>query len=239
MNYLKELNAFLDQLEMEELSLPASMLWISLMHFNNKVGWKKEFAVPTATLMTKARLTESTFKRARAELKEKGYIKHTFINRNRAPLYEMISRINEIVTEEAGEGVNAGVSVGADVGLGALFKRKERKRKERDEEAATGPNPHEFYEQNIGMLTPYTAESITQWCEELSDELVVESMKRALQHNKRFYKYCEAILKRWQAAGVTTLKGAEALALEQRPNIKDADEKEDDIFEQIRRERNV
>ena len=46
MNYLKELNAFLDQLELEELSLSASMLWISLMHFNNKVGWKKEFAVP-------------------------------------------------------------------------------------------------------------------------------------------------------------------------------------------------
>ncbi|WP_231572548.1 hypothetical protein [Halobacillus sp. BBL2006] len=47
MNYLKELNAFLDQLEMEELSLSASMLWISLMHFNNKVGWKKNLRSDT------------------------------------------------------------------------------------------------------------------------------------------------------------------------------------------------
>ncbi|UOQ44846.1 DnaD domain protein [Halobacillus salinarum] len=237
MNYLKELNAFLDQLEMEELSLSASMLWISLMHFNNKVGWRKEFAVPSPTLMTKARLTESSFKRARTELKEKGYIKHTFVNRNRAPLYEMISRVNQVETEAVAESMNAGVSAGTDAGLGALFKRKERKRKEADEGTASKLNPHDFYQQNIGLLSPFIAERITYWCTEMSDELVIESMRRALQRNKRFFNYCEAILSRWQSAGVTSLESA--LSLEQSSNQKKSAEKEYDIFEEIRKERNL
>ncbi|KHE72854.1 DnaD domain-containing protein, partial [Halobacillus sp. BBL2006] len=114
-----------------------------------------------------------------------------------------------------------------------------RKRKERDEDAATASTPHDFYEQNIGMLSPFIAERITQWCEEMSDELVVESMRRALQQNKCFFKYCEAILKRWQTAGVTSIEGAEALSLEKRANGKDKDEKETYIFEEIRKERNL
>ena len=187
--------------------------------------------------MTKARLTESSFKRARTELKEKGYIKHTFINRNRAPLYEMISCINQVVPEEAAAGMDAGVSEGTNPGLSALFKRKERKRKENHPTAAV-PNPHDFYEQNMGMLSPFIAERIAQWCEELSDELVIESIKRSLQQNKRFFKYCEAILKRWQSAGVTSLEEVDALSQEQRPKEKEEDEIED-MFEEIRKERNL
>ncbi|WP_226582156.1 DnaD domain-containing protein [Halobacillus litoralis] len=236
MNYLKEMNAFLDQIELEELSVSASMLWITLMHFNNKVGWKKEFSVPTEALIIKARITRSSFKRARTELKEKGYIKHTFINRNRAPVYEMISCVNHGVSQEMNHEMDPGVSRGTDVGAGPLIKRNNKKRKEMNDEAdAAYLNPHEFYEQNIGILNAFIAEQITEWCEELSDELVIESMQRALQHNKPFFKYCEGILRRWHAAGINTLEAV--AAQDHRSALKDTKEKADDIFEEIRKER--
>ena len=68
--------------------------------------------------------------------------------------------------------------------------------------------------------------------------MVIESMKRSLQQNKRFFKYCEAILRRWQSEGVTSLEEADALSQEQRPKEKEEDEIED-MFEEIRKERNL
>ncbi|MBP1971347.1 hypothetical protein J2Z83_003486 [Virgibacillus natechei] len=75
MNYIKELNAFHNRLETNPLSASAANLWHVLMHVNNKPGWLKEFTVAVSVLCAKAALTESTFKRARAELDEKGYIR--------------------------------------------------------------------------------------------------------------------------------------------------------------------
>ncbi|WP_143414512.1 DnaD domain-containing protein [Halobacillus massiliensis] len=77
-----------------------------------------------------------------------------------------------------------------------------------DEEDTRAENPHFFYEQNFGMLKPFISESITQWADELSDELVLASMKLALNNNKQNFNYCEAILKDWQAKGVKTLEDA-------------------------------
>lgn len=52
MNYLKEINAFIDEKDLNSLSLPASMLWCVLIQFNNKTGWKEEFTVPTSSTLS-------------------------------------------------------------------------------------------------------------------------------------------------------------------------------------------
>lgn len=95
MNYLKELNAFYQQLTFNPVSASAGMLWNTLMHFNNLCGWKKEFAMPATALQLKAGLTSSSFKRARKELCEKGYIYVKSRGANQAALYQMISQIQD------------------------------------------------------------------------------------------------------------------------------------------------
>lgn len=93
MNYLKELNAFYNQMTFNPISGSAVALWNTLMHFNNLCGWRKQFSVPAGMLQLKSGTKESAFKRARNELLEKGYIRMQSRSGNQAAVYEMISQV--------------------------------------------------------------------------------------------------------------------------------------------------
>ena len=60
------------------------------------------------------------------------------------------------------------------------------------------------YEQNIGALTPLIADAITLAVEEYTDHWVMEAIKLSAQNEKRNWKYCEGILKRWKREGFST-----------------------------------
>ncbi|MBP2078413.1 DnaD domain-containing protein [Oceanobacillus polygoni] len=90
MNYIKEINAFYNHMERIPLSASAVALWHALLHINNKAMWIEEFTVSGVVLRVKAGLKESSFKRARTELKEKGYINYQSRSRNQAPIYRMV-----------------------------------------------------------------------------------------------------------------------------------------------------
>ncbi|MFC7061047.1 DnaD domain protein [Halobacillus seohaensis] len=235
MNYLKEIIAFQDEVELNELSASASLLWYKLMHFNNKTGWKKEFTVPTSAVLVKSGLSESSFLRARKELEAKGYITFEAGTRNQAPTYHMISQVKEQLADATVEELTEEVKEGVKEETEVLFKRKEKRRKETT--AGDRMQPHTFYEQNIGMLTPFMAEKITDWCERLSDELVMEAMKIAGRHNKLFFTYCEGILKRWEKAGIRTL--TDVKRIEERPVEKKEDRQSEAkrLIEEYRKER--
>ena len=80
-------------------------------------------------------------------------------------------------------------------------------------ESSSKGNPFHFYETNFGVLSPFISESIKQWCNDLSDELVIESMKIALKEGKRF-NYAEGILKKWHSNNIKTLEDVEAAEVE-------------------------
>lgn len=63
---------------------------------------------------------------------------------------------------------------------------------------------YQFYQQNFGQLSPFLAESIDHWINDLSSELVIESLKIALKNGKPF-KYAEGIMKDWLKNNVRTL----------------------------------
>ncbi|MEN1969851.1 DnaD domain protein [Lentibacillus sp. N15] len=96
MNYIKEMNAFYDHMERKPLSASAINLWYALMHINNKAMWAKTFTASATVLRYKTGLKESSFKRARAELKACGYIDYVSRPRNQAPIYRMISLVEGI-----------------------------------------------------------------------------------------------------------------------------------------------
>ncbi|WP_211062123.1 DnaD domain-containing protein [Heyndrickxia faecalis] len=71
-----------------------------------------------------------------------------------------------------------------------------------------------FFEQNgFGVVGSYVAEKIYSWCDDLSADLVVESMKNAVERGATGWKYCEAILKDWASKGIQTVEQARALQL--------------------------
>lgn len=78
-------------------------------------------------------------------------------------------------------------------------------------EKANAQTAFEFYEQNgFGTLSPYVAEKIGTWIEELSEELVLEAMKIATENNARNWKYVESILKNWANKNFKSLADVEA-----------------------------
>ena len=62
-------------------------------------------------------------------------------------------------------------------------------------------NVFSAYENGISALNPHMAEVLKAAIEDYSEDWVVEAIKEAVENNKRNWRYCEAVLKRWQVDG--------------------------------------
>ncbi|HSL28563.1 MAG TPA: DnaD domain protein [Anaerolineales bacterium] len=62
-------------------------------------------------------------------------------------------------------------------------------------------NIFRLYEENIGPLTPLIADALKDAEETYSAEWIAEAIDLAVKNNKRSWRYCEAILKRWKEEG--------------------------------------
>jgi DNA replication protein len=63
------------------------------------------------------------------------------------------------------------------------------------------PNIFRLYEENIGPLTPLIADALKDAEDIYSAEWIADTIDLAIRNNKRSWKYCEAILKRWKEEG--------------------------------------
>ncbi|MEC2467582.1 DnaD domain protein, partial [Bacillus cereus] len=70
-----------------------------------------------------------------------------------------------------------------------------------------------FYENNFGILNSFIAESISQWVNDTSEELVQAAMERALKQQKK-WNYAEGILKQWVNKNIRTLADVNAAEIE-------------------------
>lgn len=74
MDYLKELKAFYDRLELNPQPNTAIALWHALMSIANKAGWPDTFTVASSVLGLRSGLNASALKRARNKLATDGFI---------------------------------------------------------------------------------------------------------------------------------------------------------------------
>ena len=91
MNYILEIKAFYDWLEVNQLSTSGIALWHALMHIANKTGWQDTFTVATAVLSTKTGLEKQAIYRARAMLQNKGLISFKTRTGNQSAMYQIHS----------------------------------------------------------------------------------------------------------------------------------------------------
>lgn len=61
-----------------------------------------------------------------------------------------------------------------------------------------------IYEEEIGLLTPYQLDTLEGYLDDLSEEMIIEAIKRASRYNKKSLKYIEGILKNWVRCGYKT-----------------------------------
>lgn len=63
----------------------------------------------------------------------------------------------------------------------------------------------DFYNENIGLITPYGAEVLGDYAKDMPTDLIIYAMQISVKANKRTIKYIKAILNNWQKAGIRTL----------------------------------
>lgn len=79
------------------------------------------------------------------------------------------------------------------------------------------------YENEIGLLTPFQLETLENYLSDLSEEMIIEAIKRASKQNKKSLSYIEGILKNWVKNGYKTIS-----------DIKDKKEIESDTAKRVR-----
>lgn len=97
---------------------------------------------------------------------------------------------------------------------GEKEKEKEKEKQQQEERASAEEvvevNPISFYEQNFGFITPFIADGIHAWIDDLNAELVVKAMEIALEKNTRNMSYVNTILRDWHLKGLKTVADVEA-----------------------------
>ncbi|MFJ8527479.1 DnaD domain-containing protein [Bacillus sp. NPDC094106] len=81
------------------------------------------------------------------------------------------------------------------------------------EEVEPGSSIFMFYEQNFGSLSPYTADELSEWIADLSEELVLKALQIAHENNKRTLAYVKGILRDWHGKGYTKVIEVEEAAV--------------------------
>lgn len=95
MNYLAEIKAFYDRLELNPQPNTVIALWHALMSIANKAGWPDTFTVASSVLGLRSGLNASALKRARNKLATDGFIEWKSRGGNLAAQY----KINSLVVQ--------------------------------------------------------------------------------------------------------------------------------------------
>lgn len=66
-----------------------------------------------------------------------------------------------------------------------------------------------FYQENIGLITPYAIDVFTDYAKEMDKELIILAMKKSVEANKRTIQYIKGILNNWCKQGIKTVLEAE------------------------------
>ena len=64
-------------------------------------------------------------------------------------------------------------------------------------------------EHNIGLLSPFILEDIEEYQKQISEELIIEAIKRAVESGKRNWRYAKGILNNWLSQNIKTLPEVE------------------------------
>lgn len=67
----------------------------------------------------------------------------------------------------------------------------------------------DFYNNNIGLITPYGFEILSDYVKEMQIDLIILAMKKAVEANKRTIQYIKGILNNWSKKGIKTVIDAE------------------------------
>lgn len=89
MDYIKQLNAFDNWLEYNDLDITAQVMWYKLMSIANKSGWQKELSIANTKLMAKLEIDKKAVINCRNRLIQAGLIEYKSRGTKKAGIYKI------------------------------------------------------------------------------------------------------------------------------------------------------
>ncbi|MGG1105607.1 DnaD domain protein [Bacillus subtilis] len=179
MNYLKEMNGFMNWLETNPLSATTQALWFHLLHINNKAGWREWFTTSNTTLQAKIEISENTLIKHRKMLIDLKRIEYKPQGR-KAGQYRLISFETPVSEQEPSEK--------------PVPEPAPQETQEVDPEMK---NAFELFENKVARsIGPIEAQRIGYMVEDYGEQKVMEAMKQAFRNkgSNVGLNYIEAIL---------------------------------------------
>ena len=229
MNYLKEVLAFQDWVQFNQVSPSQIALWHALMFINNKCGWQEWFTAPNKMLELGACMDKKAIIRARNQLKQMGIIDFR-ANGNKATSYKIISL--PFQNDTAG-GTACGTAPGTAGGTtggtapGTINKTKQNKTKQ-NKTLSMG-------EQAQARFIPPTKREVEKYCHERRNGISAEAF--IAHYESKGWLIGKNKMKDWKAAVRTweqrRKEGTAAQYSERRETLEELRAKIADPLEEI------
>ena len=219
LRYYDYINAFYELLQVNPPSANAQLLYHTLLMIFNKALWVSELHRTNSYVCGLCGLGEKALINAKNELKQLGLI--DFVSPKKKPTIYKLLTVKSTVkstaqTQVKGKSkcssnasqtqvnVQPKVQSYKDIRLKTKDERVEEVKEESDTTAVLKSVLSE-YESNIGLPSPTIADSVADWLKDVEPEVIKYAISEAALHEKRNWKYIEAILKNHFNAGRTTL----------------------------------
>lgn len=231
MNYIREINAFYDLVQVKQLSTGQIALWHALMHINNKCAWAEWFTVPNLTLELISGLSRKGIYNARNTLKQHGLIDFKS-NGTKATSYRMISLLNitqtstqvstqrttqenstmQNITQDTTQGTTQYTTQSTTQDSATLNKLNETKLNDINTTSTINEFEEKIFDDEFTELAQLYQKCgfevnglTTDWLLSLKEKYNFEWIKNALleaeRQGKRSKKYVEGILRNWEVGG--------------------------------------
>lgn len=201
--YIDQINAFQNWALVNPIPTSAKLLWLALIHWCNRLGWKKEFNVPMSLLEASTTSSRQTIIRSRKILQEAGLIRFRTRPGNQSCVYEIVP-----FAFQNGTQFSTQYDTQSSTQCEHIHKTKDRDIDRDNNIAAAAKKGSEFqkametYQENIHPVSgPIERDQLVDLYQDYGYEWLTRAITEAAMNNGRSIRYIMAILQRWRATG--------------------------------------
>lgn len=215
MDYIRQINAFENWNEYNELGPGAQLLWYKLMRVANLSGWQNELSISNTRLQSMTKSSEKTLINNRNQLIQSGLLQYKKRGRTKAGIYILIDLTTGTIpvntSADCSVDTTVKTSVVSSVDTSAYInKTKLKETKQNNIIDIDKQKIRDAYAQKIiPMDRPEQVDRVESFVEEEFDlDVVLFAIDYAASERKRSANYIVKLLNGWKRSGVKTVEDA-------------------------------
>ncbi|GAB7306075.1 MULTISPECIES: DnaD domain protein [Enterococcus] len=225
MDYIRQINAFENWNEYNELGPGAQLLWYKLMRVANLSGWQNELSISNTRLQSMTKSSEKTLINNRNQLIQSGLLQYKKRGRTKAGIYILIDLTTGIAPVSKASTGTIPVNTSADCSVDTtvktsvvssvdtsayINKTKLKETKQNNIIDIDKQKIRDAYAQKIiPMDRPEQVDRVESFVEEEFDlDVVLFAIDYAASERKRSANYIVKLLNDWKRSGVKTVEDA-------------------------------